>query len=767
MADEKVLEAQRWVNRTYSGVNGYTRCAEDGRTGWGTMRALTMGLQHELGISPVVASFGPTTLSRLEALGPIHVAWAANANIARLLKHALFCKGYWGGYYDTGEIEPATGDAIDEMKLQMGLPADATVQARIFKCILNMDSYVRAADGSGAVRQVQRWLNSRYWQKSAYSIGPCDGKYSRDVQKALMVALQYEMGVPTPNGNFGEGTQAALRSHTVAQGSSGVITQLFSAACVFNSPLPGGETAKFTDVFGSELASWVRAFQEFSLLKQGDGNYRTWCQLLVSMGDPGRPVSGSDTRFEITPARARWLVDQKYEVVGRYLYDPPTSTLDKEIKPGELDTLFAAGLKVFPIFQANARTLGDFTTMEGYSHGALAHDLAREYGFNWGTVIYFAVDYDATQAEIDSAIVPYFQGVAAALDQRGGRYRHGVYGSRNVCANVSERTGAKYSFVSGMSWGFSGNLGYPLPANWSFNQIQEISVTNGADSFDLDRDAVSGRDRASSSVNQPAKQYDGFIAVIEDLYGLAVQYGKGDPNQLVMEFVRHDAYAGIDWTYLIGSYDKDFVTYAEARGVVVPKQFVDPFTRAHLGAEHLLATANGVFLFPPAENRRSVNPGDITGWSGDLITLYADWRDALDVYPDGREFVNENMARLDVHTTFGYSDFIEDADGYLIAQACRAGKDIVTAFRERYENGRGAHRFTSFWKSRFNENADDAAYATHNVLTAEGTRLTVARAGLLALRGIADLPATIPYSELDRFVLGFLDVLRGRVNEES
>ncbi|GAA3893980.1 hypothetical protein GCM10023084_53520 [Streptomyces lacrimifluminis] len=56
MADEKVLEAQRWVNRKYSGVNGYTRCAEDGRTGWGTMRALTMGLQHELGISPVVAS---------------------------------------------------------------------------------------------------------------------------------------------------------------------------------------------------------------------------------------------------------------------------------------------------------------------------------------------------------------------------------------------------------------------------------------------------------------------------------------------------------------------------------------------------------------------------------------------------------------------------------------------------------------------------------------------------------------------------------------
>ncbi|MFE6636171.1 glycoside hydrolase domain-containing protein [Streptomyces tendae] len=766
MADDKVLAAQRWANATYSGVAGYVRCAEDGITGWGTMNALTMGLQHELGISPVVASFGPTTLSRLEALGPLHVSWAQNANIARILKHALFCKGYWGGNYDTGEIEPATGDAVDEMKSHMGLPTDTTVQARIFKCILNLDAYVRTPGGSDAVRQVQQWLNGHYWLKDAYVVGPCDGHYSRDVQKALMIALQYEIGVPVPNGNFGDGTKAGLRGNPVGQGDSGVIPRLFSAACVFNSPLPGGSTAGFTDTYDAELAAWVREFQDFSLLERGEGDYGTWCQLLVSMGDASRPVTGSDTRFEITPARARWLTDRNYEVVGRYLYDPPGSTLDKEIKPGELDTIFAAGLKVFPIFQANARTLGDFTTTQGYEHGALAHDLAREYGFNWGTVIYFAVDYDATQAEIDSAIVPYFQGVATALKQRGGRYRLGVYGSRNVCANVTERAGAKYSFVSGMSWGFSGNLGYPLPANWAFNQIQEIAVTNGTDTFDLDRDAVSGRDRASASVNQPAAQYDGFIAAIEDLYGLAVQYGKGNPDQLVMEFVRHDAYGGPDWVYLIGNLDKDFVAYAEARGMTVPKQFVDPFTGAHLGAEHLLATANGVLVHPPEENRRGVNGGDVAGWGGDLITLYADWRDALGTYPDGRDFVNAKMANPDAQTTFGQSDFIEDVDGYLIAQACRS-RDIVTAIREHYESGGGARRFTSFWNSRFTGNADDAGFAASNILTTSESPVDVARTGLLLLRGTVVQPAMLPYSELERFWLGFLDVLRSRVNGES
>lgn len=50
MADQKVLEAQQWVNTTYGAVFGYTRCPEDGRTGWAMTHSLTRALQHELGI---------------------------------------------------------------------------------------------------------------------------------------------------------------------------------------------------------------------------------------------------------------------------------------------------------------------------------------------------------------------------------------------------------------------------------------------------------------------------------------------------------------------------------------------------------------------------------------------------------------------------------------------------------------------------------------------------------------------------------------------
>ena len=111
------------------------------------------------------------------------------------------------------------------------------------------------------------------------------------------------------------------------------------------------------------------------------------------------------------------------------------------------------------------------------------------YGFNRGTVIYFAVDYDAIDDEITSNIIPYFLGVQAGLAETGRRYIAGVYGSRNVCSRVTDEAFARYSFVSGMSWGFSGNLGFPMPRNWSFTQIQEGQFTTGSDVIDLDRDA--------------------------------------------------------------------------------------------------------------------------------------------------------------------------------------------------------------------------------------------------------------------------------------
>lgn len=49
------------------------------------------------------------------------------------------------------------------------------------------------------------------------------------------------------------------------------------------------------------------------------------------------------------------------------------------------------------------------------------------------------------------------------------------------------------SFVSDMSTGYSGNLGFPLPEDWAFDQIKEMDKNESGFDIALDNDVVSGR----------------------------------------------------------------------------------------------------------------------------------------------------------------------------------------------------------------------------------------------------------------------------------
>lgn len=740
------------------------------------MYALTMGLQHELGISPVVPNFGPTTLAKLTALGDIWLGWNQNTNIVRIFQHALFCKGYWGCLPgQEGTFTPQTQSAVIDLRTNMGIPAgNGTIIPKIARCILNMDAYVVVAGGTEKVRDIQRWLNGRYWDRGAYTIGPADGHYSRDVQKSLMIAIQYELGL-SPTGGFGPGTQAGLATHTLGLGATGIFVDFFSAACVFNEPVGDKRTTR-RSTLDTDLSLFVTAFQEFSQLPvTGVGDYQTWAQLLVSTGDPTRTyrVIASDTRFEITPSRATWLVDNDYRIVGRYLYDPPGSTLDKEIKPGELATIFAKGLSVFPIYQDNGRQAENFTYGQGYQAALNAHDLAASYGFNRGAVIFFAVDFDATQYQIDNAIIPYFRGVAAGLASRGKRYVHGVYGSRNVCINVTEQTFARYSFVSGMSSGFSGNLGFTLPNNWAFNQIQEIAVVNGADSFDLDRDVWrSNSYMGESSVNASANPAGDFIDYISDLYGLAVVYGGSrPPSQLVMEYIRHYEYGGKDllnqigWNILIGDFDEGFVTYVENEGMHIMPSFTDPYSGYDIGAEHLMATANSYLLNPTSPGFSLASDGDIGGWAGDLMTFYSDWRNGDEEYGSTLQLCHDRLAVPGVNSTFGFTDLVEDADGFLIARAVANGDSIVDAVKDLYNNGGGLHRFGNFCDFRWGSSANCYSAALSALLD-QGVKLDAARLRLIVMSG-ALLPANLVLlpggtADVEGFAQGLVDALQAR-----
>ncbi|MFJ1600891.1 glycoside hydrolase domain-containing protein [Streptomyces sp. NPDC088261] len=776
--DEKVLAAQKWVNATYGNVAGYARCSENGQTGWPTMYSLTMGLQHELGISPVAANFGDGTLSKVAALGAIGIGWNKNANIVKIIRHGLFCKGYWGGDTNVSSFDADAASSVNQMKNNMGLAEDGgVVQAKVLKAILNMDAYVVLAGGSDKVHSIQQWLNGRYWTKSTFSVGPTDGHYSRDVQQALMKAIQLEIGIPESQatGNFGAGTQAGLRANTVGPGSAGIFMQLFSAACVFNEPVSSApeddQRTHFTGSWDSDIEGWVRGFQRFSALDvTGKGDYATWAQLLVSMGDPDRPANASDTAYTMTPSRAQRLYVDGYRYVGRYLNEASAGGGSKMLEEGELANIFAAGLHVFPIFQDNGRSLAEYKWNIGYAHGQLAHDQAVHFGFNRGTVIYFAVDYDATVEDMPH-ILEYFRGVTSGLASRGKRYLHGVYGSRNVCARVTQDAYATYSFVSGMSWGFSGNLGFPLPANWSFNQIKEYQVTDGGDTFALDRDVHRiGSDSGQNNVNRPVSPAAEFIANIDKLYNLAKSYGKGDANRLVTDYYRKVRYAGTQWRVLIGGVDSAFIDYADSNGAELLSELTDPFTGQTLGPQHLLATAAGHFIKAPSADLHTANAGDVAGWAGDLMTFYGEWRRDSDSYASGYTYCTERLAKIGVNSTFGIGDLIEDADGFLLAEKMRAGKPINEAVREHYAGSGGAARFRDYLAKRFGASADTAADAAFDVLTNMTDPVISGGRAYLVLSTAGEgviLPQLLPSDRLREYCGGFADSLIARAGLES
>lgn len=505
MADEAVRNVQEWVNQTYEGLKGFTGVAEDGITGFATIRALTKGLQHELGDATVDGVFGDGTLAKLTTQFPVVNGNTTNVNVRIIVQCAMYCKGYDGGGID-GIFGDRTTSGIARMTADMGLGRGGGITPKVFRGLLTMDAYVVTSGGTGAVRYVQQWLNETYTDRAKFMIIPCDGHFSRDVQKALVRALQFELGLTeaAADGVYGSGTASGIKSQAVlavgATDSTKRFVHLFQAAMIFND-----RTVSFDGSFTASTSSIVREFQRFMVLPvTGKGDFQTWAALLVSTGDADRPGTGVDTRFPISNARAAKLYGAGYRVIGRYLTNATSAgAFDKKIQPGEITAIFDNSLRLFPIFQTYGGHASYFTREQGERDGIAAYDAAQGYGFHRGTIIYFAVDYDAIDEEITATVIAYFTGVVAALQFSGSKYLPGVYGSRNVCLRVSKEAGISRSFVSGMSTGFSGNLGYPMPDNWAFNQIKEFRFDDPDPQFRIDKSIVSGRDQGQSSVSTP------------------------------------------------------------------------------------------------------------------------------------------------------------------------------------------------------------------------------------------------------------------------
>ncbi|MGW7287803.1 glycoside hydrolase domain-containing protein [Streptomyces sp. NPDC054847] len=811
--DPNVLAAQKWVNATYANAPGYVPCPTDGSTGWATVDCLTQALQHELGISPTVKNFGPGTFEAVKKRFRFPDQ-ETNTNIVRIYNAALWCKGYYGSEHPAVWDSTATaslGELYGDIGLLPGSHIDADLWARITRSLLRMDQFRTVPGGHGTTKRIQQHLNQRYVQLvriHAMNLVPCDGHYSRDVQQGLMLAVQYELGLDkaTINGYFGEGTQQALKTRGTGSSLPADLALLFRAACWFNSPTWGsdGSAVHFASekVFGDmpwpeedgdvpwpDIEHWVNAFQAFSQIPTGTYNFQTWAQLLVSCGDTSRDAEGCDTAAYTSKERAQALWNEDYRIIGRYLdehLDPDDEHyLGKALKPGEAQDIIDGGLRLFPLFQYNGTQLFNFTYEKGYDQGVKAVAKAREHGIPHGSCIYFAVDYDAQDHHITSNVLPYFHGVRTAFEQNGARYVFGVYGTRNVCERVSREAGARWSFVSGMSWGYSGNLGYPMPHNWSFNQIREYQFQAG---YGLDANVwrresdlgVSSLDFTGQG-DQSLREYIDFVKRVE---GVISAMGSGPPRHSVIDgtlaFLRsaEPAYHGVKWDAILGGISWDIMDACADAGIEPGDRltYYDPRANHDITLAHFGAAAEGHYSRPGSGNDATVGEG--CGWAGDILNAYTQWRE------DHRSMTGENfcvqvVGSATVESRFSSDDLIADVDAYNLSRMLHGsdgesggGDDRLLSdalFTYHFWDGanRSGKRFTHFYDTRFSGSRSTFEATVRNILLDFDFFSAFDWGKKFFLpEDESQWPEKIPADQLDSFVDGLHTVITRRMEGE-
>ena len=504
MRDPRKVDAQKWLNLTYGGKPGFPKVEENGLAGTKLSNAFVCALQLEigldkLGISKCTGFFGEGTIKNSPKISQ---NYQENSNLVKLLQHACWCKGYKPGNVN-GIFNSETANAVIRIKNDcLGTNNNSEeVDGKWWKAILNSDAYILLKKGNPDMRIAQQFLNLNYGLKKG--IIPTDGVYSRDVNNLLIFALQMEIGIPLNEGTFNFGPKTMSMCPDVSSNCSNPnLIKIIQIALNSNN-----YTCSINGIYDSNISNLIKNFQSFMKLNiTGIADKSTIKSLLTSNGDINRKALACDCSTILDYSKAKALKESGYICVGRYLTGTVGGNRPKNLTTKELNEIFKAGLRVFIIYQDGGHKKEYFQNnpiSRGNQDAEIANKTSLSLGLPKNTIIYFACDYDFLDYEINDLLIPYFEGIYNKFHELNSIYQIGVYGSRNLCTKLSKKGYTISSFVGDMSTGFSGNLGFPMPNNWAFDQFYEYNFSKNNESFGLDKDAYSGLDPGVGNLNIP------------------------------------------------------------------------------------------------------------------------------------------------------------------------------------------------------------------------------------------------------------------------
>lgn len=726
-SDQKVYETQVWLNQNYGlGI------PEDGKPGTVVSEGLVMAFQIELKkrhpeFPDPTGYFGDTTLAYCPTLSTSSPE--EDAIFIEIMQRGLFCKGY-DPTATTGVYGMGTTSAILVLKSDAGLGnVDGRfAQPDIVKASLSSDAMKLVSGGDSKIRQIQQYLNCHY--EDYIGIGPCDGYYSRDTNKALIYALQAEEGLDTStaNGAFGPTTKSLCPTLSIGDSRNNFVTVAqFALYC------NGYNSGTFYGSLSESILMAAQSFERFvALPTRNTIDLDVWMALLTSTGNPNRDGTAADCSAIMTPSKVKALHNDGYNIVGRYLTGTVGGTTSKALTRSEMQTIFNEGLNLFLIYQdahGQAVSLDYFTYEQGVSDAAAACNAANALGVPSNAVIYFAIDYDMMDSQATNYAVPYFKGINAAKNGDSSfNYQIGIYSSRNTCSKVSNNGLACSSFVSDMSTGYSGNLGYSLPSNWAFDQVQEYTLGSSDGKFGVDKDVCSGRYTGFNSSGPVADPNETFFNGVDSIYKMAIDYTNGDvqrSNELVCQVLRREKYNGVKWSKTAGSIDMNFYNQASASvDLNQLKSIYDPATGTTIESAHLAATLNAVLYktltydgltgYEIGIEGLDAAVNDFAGWGGDLITAAGNVQyDINHGYTDYTERARYYIGNQANDGSFAFDDMLEDMDGYNMGiKALESGVGISTLIRSYYSQSGECHaRFSNFY-TKFSDLYDDTIYSS-------------------------------------------------------
>ncbi|PVE25781.1 hypothetical protein DC522_03135 [Microvirga sp. KLBC 81] len=174
---------------------------------------------------------------------------------------------------------------------------------------------------------------------------------------------------------------------------------------------------------------------------------------------------------EQTTAKLPCLSARDVKTVIRY-YARDTSWPSKRLTRREAERLIEAGISIAVVHQGKGNKPSSFSKPLGRLDGAYARQYAVDViGQPEGSVIYFAVDYDAGADDVGDLIVEYFIGVKEAFEFAAGMTNHrvGVYGNGLVCQTLLDLGLVAHTWLS-QSTGHHGHREFKASGRWSLFQ---------------------------------------------------------------------------------------------------------------------------------------------------------------------------------------------------------------------------------------------------------------------------------------------------------